>query len=336
MKRLAVWFAVIAIGALAVAFHFVNNIGIPAPPDAARHRAAWMEENLATLGPRKLSQLTLPASHDAAMYFGGFLGWGRTQCLPIYDQLADGIRWFDLRPEWTGEKFRIHHGSVAGPDFSEVLGDIKKFASEGHRELVLLKLSHFANISPEIYARLATEITNALGPWLVRPPLNGRRLADITFADYVRSGPKVLVLVDEDYAINHPVPGLWIYADWNSSRAPQADLRVYDIYSNVTDFNTMTNDQLAKFDRFDGKCSDQKNDCDLFLLSWTLTPQLKIWAVSQPALNNLQSGLASRPVTNRFGKPMNMIYVDFVEFARVTDVAIAQNQRLNGDAQKPH
>jgi len=45
-----------------------------------------------------LKQLALPASHDSGMYLGGLATLGKTQDLSIYGQLADGIRYFDLRP----------------------------------------------------------------------------------------------------------------------------------------------------------------------------------------------------------------------------------------------
>ncbi len=65
--------------------------------------------------------------------------------------------------------------------------------------------------------------------------------------------------------------------------------------------------------------------CDLFLLSWTLTPVTDVWQVSEPASRALGSSMASLPVSNRYGKIVNLLYVDFEEYARVTDVALFRN-----------
>jgi hypothetical protein len=320
--------AVVLIACVAVIFTNCN-LWISRGNGAFANHASWMQDNLATLGDRTLPQLVLPASHDAAMYPRTFLGWGRTQCLSIHDQLENGVRWFDLRPEWADGKFRIHHGPIAGPDWLEVLGDLKRFAEEHPHELILLKLSHYSGINQDTYVKLSSQVTETLGPWLLKALPEGKRLAGITLSDYVRSGTKILVLADEDYPINHPAAGIWVYADWYASNPARADLRVYDIYSNTNDFNGMVADQFRKFEEYDGRCRDGKTDCDLFLLSWTITPRVKIWAASQPAMKNLSNSLAQYPVRNKHGKIMNLIYVDFVEFAGVTDVAIAENKRLN-------
>lgn len=291
------------------------------------NHASWMETRLPTLGGRELSRLVLPASHDAAMY-RGWNGYGKTQCLSIYDQLSYGIRWFDLRPEWTGSKFRIHHGIVSGPEFLEVVKDIRKFASEDRHELILLKLTDFRRIDHEAYVKLVAVVTNALGPWLFTNLPNGKRLSSVTLSEYVRSGPRILVLVDSEFAIRHPVNGIWVYGDWDSPHACCADLCVYDVYSNTTDFDRMSADQFRKFKCFRGKCRDGTTDCDLFLLSWTLTPCFRIWAASQPAIHHLKNSLEQFPVGNQHSKIINLIYVDFVEFSDVTEVAIIQNGRL--------
>jgi hypothetical protein len=272
--------------------------------------------------------LTLPAAHDAGMYPPGFLGWGRTQTLSIYDQLYNGVRWFDLRPTSAGSGFILHHGCLPGPSLDSILADVKRFAQTHPHELVLLKFSHF-KLTSEKYGALARQITDALGPWLFDPPPGGKRLADVTLREYVASGTKVLVLVDENYAFQTHLPGIWVYSDWNSDYLAQADLRVFDEYANTSNLKEMKADQFKKFCSFNGKCKDKQTDCDLFLLSWTMTPWVRIWAASKPALDQLQSTLATRPPQNAKGKIINLLYVDFVDYARVTETAILQNKRLD-------
>ena len=293
-------------------------------------RSSWMQNRLNTLGQRPLSELTLPASHDSGMYKDGIAILGKTQDLSIYGQLNAGIRYFDLRPKWTGSKFIIYHGPIDGPDLSEVLDDIQKFCREGHRELAILKLSHFDNIDGNTYSKLLDQIENVIGIWLVQNIPGGKRLADVTLNEYVNKGPAMLMAVDGSLPVEHPRQGFWVYRDWDSGQPEQGQLNVYDKYSDTTDFDKMKKDQSHKFESFDGRCkNDPSVPCDLFLLSWTLTPVTGVWYVSKPANRSLGQAMVALPLTNQYGKRINMLYVDYVEYARVTDVAIIQNETSN-------
>ena len=69
------------------------------------------------------------------------------------------------------------------------------------------------------------------------------------------------------------MPGIWVYRDWDAADAERGDLRVYDRYAASTDYLRMKADQFDKFARYDGKCRRRSDlACDLFMLSWTLTP----------------------------------------------------------------
>lgn len=289
-------------------------------------RASWMQNRLATLGNTRLGSLVLPASHDAGMYLSGISALGKTQELSIYGQLAYGVRYFDLRPKWTGSKFVIYHGPITGPDLSTVLADIRRFALEGHRELAVLKLSHFDNIDQATYQKLVQQIQTSIGQWLVTSTPNGKRLADVTLNEYVANGPAMLVVVDGDYAYNVRTPGFWVYRDWESSTPARGDLRVYDIYSDTTDFQKMKTDQFTKFANYNGKMkNDQNLPCDMFLLSWTLTPVTGVWFISKEPNRRLGQDILEPRNPNQYGQIINMLYVDYVEFARATDVGLFQN-----------
>lgn len=289
-------------------------------------RSTWMQDRLAQLGNQKLSELVLPAAHDAGMYKKGMAILGKTQDLSIYEQLKYGVRWFDLRPKWTGSKFVICHGIIDGPDLSEVLQDIKRFAEEGHKELALLKFSHFDNIDSATYPKLVSQINDAIGSWLVKSTPGGKRLADTTLSEYVSNGPAMMVLVDGQLPVSNPKEGFWVYRDWDSGDPQNGDLCVYDKYSDTTDFDKMKSDQFEKFKEFDGKCKkDPSIPCDMFLLSWTLTPITGVWFESKKANRALGQAMVELPSINQHGKVANMLYVDYVEYARVTDISIIQN-----------
>jgi hypothetical protein len=293
----------------------------------------WMQDHLDSLGDRPLKRLVLPASHDSAMYQSGFPeSLARTQDLTIYGQLSYGIRYFDLRPQWDDGKLFLHHGPVRGPRLAEVLDDVRQFASEGHRELVILKFSHYQAFHGEAYLSMAKQIKASLDPWLYTSLPRGRRLADITLAEYVERGCAVLVLCDGNEPRDHRREGIWVYRDWDSRDPEQGDLRVYDQYSNTMSYSSMKTDQFDKFHRYDGKCKYRREvPCDLFLLSWTLTPPTNVRGFSAEANRNLEAAIKELEIPNRSGCVANLLYTDYVDSARVTDVAIELNRRLDGN-----
>jgi hypothetical protein len=321
--------SVAAAGDMAIQVHPSETIrhGLWFSTSLLMDRASWMQDRLGTLGNRPLSALVVPGAHDAAMYKHGIATLGKTQHLSLYGQLSSGVRWFDLRPKWDLTRFIIAHGPVDGPDLSEVLADVARFAREGHRELIVLKLSHFSGIDDDLYTVLREQVAAALGSWLVKALPTGKRLADVTLAEYVASGPAIIVVIDGDHAIARPAPGFWVYRDWDSATPAAGDLRVFDQYANAFTFDEMKADQFAKFEAYDGRCkNDPAVPCDLFLLSWTITPPTGVWFASQPANRGLGAGMTMLAVPNRHGKIANMLYVDYVEYARVADVAVFQNQ----------
>ncbi len=177
------------------------------------------------LGSRPLADLVLPASHDSGMYKDGIAVLGKTQSLSILGQLENGVRYFDLRPKWTGSEFVIYHGPVNGPELSEVLGQIATFALAGRRELIILKLSHFAGIKMgTIFDNLTNQVSAAIGQWMVKARPADKRLAEMTLNEYVANGPAILVVVDDDdYSVAKRKTGFWVYRDWNSTNPAAGD-----------------------------------------------------------------------------------------------------------------
>ncbi|WP_266159714.1 hypothetical protein [Dyella silvatica] len=298
-------------------------------------RASWMQDRLDQLGARTLRTLILPAAHDAAMYTSG--GWetlGKTQDLSLFEQLANGIRYFDLRPGWDGSSFYLYNGPIKGPPMAMVLEDIRHFMSRGHRELVLLKLSHFHGLNAELYRKMIQQIKTAIGSWLFTALPTGKRLADLTLRDYTASSGRVLVLCDEQYPLNQPEPGIWVYRDSQANDVARGDLRVFDQYSNSMSYTTMKVDQLKKLEHYNGKClSAPSLPCDLFLLSWTLTPPTGVWLVSKEANRNL-AGVIAGIKPNNHGYLPGLLCVDYVEYARATDIAITRQLSLSPQIQE--
>jgi hypothetical protein len=302
-----------------------------ASPAAETNRAQWMQDHLDVLGDRPLKRLVLPAAHDAAMYRGGFPeSIAQTQDMTVYEQLSYGIRYFDLRPMWDVGKLFIHHGPVRGPQLADVLGDVRRFA-EKHRELVILKFSHEEGFRDEsAYKSLVKQIKTNLGPWLYRTLPKGKRLAEIALSEFVAQGCAILVVCDGDYPLDYRGGGVWVFRDWDSAHPEQGDLRVYDKYSNTMSYAAMKTDQLGKFERYDGKCKGRPDvPCDLFLLSWTLTPATNVRAFAAEPNRNLETVLKWLKIPNRHGFVPNLLYTDYVKSANLTDVAVQLNLAIS-------
>lgn len=293
-------------------------------------RAIWMTERRAQLGPLKIPQIVFPSSHDSAMYTYGLSALGKTQYLSVFDQLEYGIRYFDLRPKKSGDKIIIHHGPIAGPDLSTILAEIQRYCNFGHRELIIIDWSHFDNWDATVYQQFVTQVNNAIGRWLWKTPLQpGQRLADIPLSTFTANGPCIISAVAEQWAVNNPQAGFWIFRDWDASDSNVGNLVVFDKYSDTTNYEQMKNDQLLKFATFTGKQEKFPTlPVDMFLLSWTLTPVTGVWFASKDANRNLGNVLPTVQNPNGYGRIMNCLYVDYVEYARVTDCGIKQNDYL--------
>lgn len=315
-------------------------------------RASWMQDHLGTLGTKTLRDIAVPASHDAGMYLGGFdfAILGKTQDLNIYGQLADGVRYFDLRPQYKKDgTIVLHHGSgvfnVEGAKLTEVLDQIAKFMGEGHRELAVLKFSHYEDFSQDAFTKMCNLITQKIGTWLYAGSPAGKRLAEIPLNDYLATRGTALVVCDsaeDGKGVQYQPPagakGFYVYRDWYAEKPGQGNLTVFDIYSDTELFDVMAystgpdkthpsvpRGQLPKFDVFNGKCQNDVNvPCDLFLLSWTLTPPTAVWTLARLADKKLVDVVG--PIgKNQAGRVINMMYVDYSEYARATDLAFVRN-----------
>jgi hypothetical protein len=280
-------------------------------------------------------QITLPGSHDAGMYAGDFNSVGNTQDIPIHDQLNEGVRYFDIRPKWSIYDveapeygiFKIHHNVIIdGPNLEEVLNDVAKFMNNPtNKELVVLKFSHYYGFtSGTIYQNMIDLIKVKLGNWLY-VSTSGQRIADTPLSSFIGKWGTVLVLCDELYPLD-PASGIFTYRDWDSLDPQNGAVTVFDQYSNTTDLSFMISDQSDKFKNFDGKCKNNSaSQCDLFLLSWTLTPNYNVWECAKEANNCLKSSINGIRKLNSNGLSINIIYTDYVEFSKSTEVCIAMN-----------
>ena len=212
--------------------------------------------------------------------------------------------------------------------------------SENHREVVVLKFSHFKNFNSTTYGTLVNTINDAVKPWLYT---GNSDPAQVAINDLMNNQGRVIVVIDGNWANanagGQENAGFFIYRDWcansgdkdceDASLSPtDGEFNVYDQYSNTTNYHNMATDQINKFNGYNGKMQKDANvACDLFLLSWTLTPPTNVEEVSKEANRDLGRAL-DLIVPNLDGFIPNVLYVDFYERSRVTDEAVMMNQRF--------
>jgi len=328
------------------------------------NRASWMSDH-SELRDKTLRRIALPGSHDAGAFA---VDAAQTQDLNFLQQLRYGVRYFDLRPLYSGGanpidplKITTYHditlrpGVFKGPTFIEIVRDLRTFLQANH-ELVILRISQFSNFNANVFSKfvdifLGDGKTIGIKKWLFKPKDDGTRLADRPLSDYLTTdGGTVLVVVDKDGANDYITDdnrkqGFYRYRDWFATDPEKGDLTVFDVFSDTNTFDTMAinpssstyglpRGQLNKFDKFKGKClNNDKVQCDLFLLSWTLTPsdpsrlEANAFNGAKEANRNLTSYLAipRYQSANPDNLRMNILYTDAVELSRSVDVALIRN-----------
>ncbi len=289
-------------------------------------RSRWMQLNMPAIASKCLKHILMPAAHDAGMYKEHILPFVQTQDLNIFDQLSSGVRYFDLRPGWDGNDLFIFHGGEKGVLVTDVLGDVRRFMESNATELVILVFNNYYNFKDEYYDKLVNLVKCSIGKWLFTELPSGKRLADVTMGEYIADSGKIIVACNDDYPVKRRNEGIWVYRDYDRGDADRGDLRVFNMYSNTTEYEKMKTDQIRKFNNFNGRCEKFPDlPCDLFLLSWTLTPV----PGERCAVPNsgLSSAMALLAVPNPHGVYLNMMFLDFVENSQVTDIAVLMNAR---------
>lgn len=336
-----------------------NDIGLEYRGDSSE----WMTDHFNLLKNRALYQITLPGCHDAGGYeIPDSMGTNViskndfvTQSMRVYDQLNGGMRYFDLRPTYQDGRHRIYHGQteslLLGPDFFEVIGDVKRFLTEKRRkkELIILSIFHMDNYDDTLKFDLMKKIKNELSDFMFTATGETEMtVLDYPFHELLRNGSasdfrsRVLIRIDGTDALD--TPGYdpktdargFFFNDTNPSIA------IFDEYSETLDLKTMFDDQMDKLENIKKypNRSPYGNENELFLLSWTLThrPDLKtvssqsIKQLASEANDNLPKAMkklfydeATESYHPEQTNKINIIYVDYFELSHALEFALILN-----------
>ena len=140
-----------------------------------------------------VTRLAIPGSHDSGC--SGMPWYAETQDLNFAEQLARGVRYFDIRVNKKGGDLVIFHGPVNGMDYGELLYQIDEFMNAHPSEFLILDFSHFKNDSESEVFRLFDEIVSA------ERVVNDTCMTDSEYLDSLTLGDvrgKCVVFVDPE------------------------------------------------------------------------------------------------------------------------------------------
>lgn len=218
--------------------------------------ATWMADMQDQIGGLTLRQVVLPGTHDSGTYAIGpnseiapdaedkvqkiekKLGvvartivtlWAVAQGQNIRQQLESGIRYLDLRVcRRHGNEMYIVH-SLYSDNVNAVIDAVKSFVDENPKEIVLLDISHFFEMTKESHEALAKKLKDSFGKKLV--PRS--KTVDTKLEDLWKENQRVIVLYygdDKAKDIVKAHPEFWtqdsISSPWGNKQKLE-DLRLY-------------------------------------------------------------------------------------------------------------
>ncbi|MFD2036955.1 hemopexin repeat-containing protein [Belliella marina] len=235
----------------------------------------WMQATMDTIGKYTLREIAIPGSHDAGMYKrNGGTTFGKdcntlTQTLSIGGQLANGSRYFDIRPVIHDDQYYTGHYTKAldmtwqganGESIADIIKEVNGFTSK-RKELIILNLSHDYNtdVGNTSYRKFNEEEWTGLFGQLSK--INGllhseaNDLTHIKLNDLIADGSKVIIVIE---GLNKSKLGKYYQKGFFTS----CEFNVYNQYADTNSVSQMMVNQIKKM---------KENPSAYFLLSWTLT-----------------------------------------------------------------
>jgi Phosphatidylinositol-specific phospholipase C, X domain./Ricin-type beta-trefoil lectin domain. len=108
------------------------------PPHVHAAGNNWMATQLNSV---RLSQMSIPGTHDSGALYEPIGGTAKCQNLTIAQQLNAGVRFLDIRCRHIDNAFTIHHGSIyQNANFDDVLNAVIGFLNANPTETVIMSV----------------------------------------------------------------------------------------------------------------------------------------------------------------------------------------------------
>lgn len=217
--------------------------------DCVRTQPTWMKERREILGPRRVSQIFIPGTHDSASYAKAndtgtiVTNFAVTQQLDILSQLIHGVRYLDIRvghyPD-TAEVWWTNHGPFyRSVSIKTVLDQVKKFL-DNTEEIVLMDMREFPvgfnNIT--VHEKFVSYLESELRSYFLEKNSNGWR---ITLNDIWASGKRLIIGYDNaKIAGEHASVWPCVQHQWGNVRSLQ------DLYAHLSKIESSDSDDRAR------------------------------------------------------------------------------------------
>ena len=136
----------------------------PLPCEASGE--SWMR---ALDGKLRLSEISIPGTHNSGARFEPLAGTARCQSLTTREQLDAGVRFIDVRCRHMDDKFSIYHGLVNQQlAFIQLLAETRDFLKSNPSECVIMSIQEegsASGVSRSFEATLGSYITENPGLW---------------------------------------------------------------------------------------------------------------------------------------------------------------------------
>ncbi|QOR35073.1 hypothetical protein IMX26_16695 [Clostridium sp. 'deep sea'] len=274
----------------------------------------------------KLEEVIMPGSHDAGMSETHHCNppiladpYTKTQNEPIGSQLVNGSRYFDIRVDYDHDELVTYHREgkygCNGQDLKNVFDEVTAFLNAHNTETVIFKVSHIRGDSGHNKSETKEKIDKFLNSYSSvfytykdnnNDNNNDNKKVNLAKLTLSELRGKLILVFDYSKPIDEST-GRFRYEDGMKTKS-NANLTVYDSYSNTNSYSKMKDDQLAKFKEW---TKIPSKDTGLFLLSWTLTAKpggSYILELAKQANSKLPDVLYD--VISSSSKKPNIVYID--------------------------
>ncbi|KAJ9446740.1 Endo-1 [Diplonema papillatum] len=128
-------------------------------PELLVSKKRWMTDGYKNNDGVQLRRICIPGTHNSATHGIQGVPENLAQCqeLSLYEQLARGHRYLDLRVKKDGSDFWIHHGDVLSVKVKEAFDDIDKFAEENPKEILIVHIQNVGDMSEDEHKDLTDD-----------------------------------------------------------------------------------------------------------------------------------------------------------------------------------
>jgi 1-phosphatidylinositol phosphodiesterase len=197
--------------------------------------ANWMG---AIDGSKKLSELSIPGTHDSGARYESFPATAKCQNLTIDQQLNAGVRYLDIRCRHFNNVFEIHHGAVfQNINFTNVLNSCNTFLANNPSETIIMAVKE--------------EHTS----------VGNNRSYEATFNSYMEQNPNLWYLKENIPTLDQARGKIVLLRRFAASNLPKGiDVNIWDATSNTSNavFEINNQAQLKIQDYYKVQNNDDK------------------------------------------------------------------------------